>query len=691
MTDRIQAMRQFFITDRKHHAVRRPPADPMELARRFERENTPDYDRAAIRLCHMLEQEKPVLFEGERIAFTRTISTVPEIYTEEELAALKKEHWIHELGDVSNINVDYTKLLGCGFDAKREELRGYLREYEKQGDERAVHVLQTQIGILDTVQNLADRYRQLALEQGNRVVAESLAQVPAKPPRSFLEALQMFRIIHFTMWCGRNYHNTVGRFDQYMLPYLKADLEKGIYDLDSALELLEEFFLTFNRDSDLYPGMQQGDNGQSIVLGGLNEDGTDSYNILSELCLKASLELKLIDPKINLRVHKNTPVETYVLGTQLTKQGLGFPQYSNDDVVIPGLINLGYEKKDAYNYAVAACWEFIISGVAMDVPNIEALSFTKAVENAVFEHLEDAESYDAFREIVRGNIFSQAAELCGSVRNLYIYPAPFLSLMMEGCAEKARDISLGCKYNNYGLHGTGIATAADSLAAIKKYVFEEQSVGKQEMIDALKGDFAGHDLLCNKLRYETPKMGNNVDYVDEIAAGLLADFADSVQGRTNDRGGIFRAGTGSAMYYIWHSKDMPATPDGRHKGEGIAANYSPSLFSRCKGPVSIIKSFSKPDLKRVINGGPLTLELHDTVFRTEDSIQKVALLVKSFMDLGGHQLQLNSVNRDTMLDAQKHPENYRNLIVRVWGWSGYFVELDREYQDHIIQRMELVV
>ncbi|WP_425516382.1 hypothetical protein, partial [Ligaoa zhengdingensis] len=175
MTDRIQAMRQFFITDRKHHAVRRPPADPMELARRFERENTPDYDRAAIRLCHMLEQEKPVLFEDERIAFTRTISTVPEIYTEEELTALKKEHWIHELGDVSNINVDYTKLLGCGFDAKREELRGYLREYEKQGDERAVHVLQTQISILDTVQNLADRYRQLALEQGNRVVAESLA------------------------------------------------------------------------------------------------------------------------------------------------------------------------------------------------------------------------------------------------------------------------------------------------------------------------------------------------------------------------------------------------------------------------------------------------------------------------------------------------------------------------------------
>lgn len=135
----------------------------------------------------------------------------------------------------------------------------------------------------------------------------------------------MFRIIHFTMWCGRNYHNTVGRFDQYIYPYLKADLDKGLYTEENALELLEEFFLTFNRDSDLYPGMQQGDNGQSLVLGGLNEDGSDSYNLLSELCLKACLELKVIDPKINLRVHEKTPLGTYILGTQLTKQGLGFP------------------------------------------------------------------------------------------------------------------------------------------------------------------------------------------------------------------------------------------------------------------------------------------------------------------------------------------------------------------------------
>lgn len=208
---------------------------------------------------------------------------------------------------------------------------------------------------------------------------------------------------------------------------------------------------------------------------------------------------------------------------------------------------------------------------------------------------------------------------------------------------------------------------------------------------ALSCNFEGFEELGNRLRYEAPKMGNNDDYVDGIACALLADFADALRGRKNERGGIFRAGTGSAMYYVWHAKDMPATPDGRRAGEGLGANYSPSLFGQCKGPVSIVQSFAKPDLKKTVNGGPLTLELHDTVLRTKESREKVAALVKSFMDLGGHQLQLNAVNRDTLLDAKRHPENYRNLIVRVWGWSGYFVELDEEYQDHIIRRMELVV
>lgn len=691
MRERIRKMRDFFIVRKEHHIFRQTPGNPGLLAADFARHHIPATDRSAMRLLSVLRQETPVLFPEERIVFTRTVRTIPELFTPEETAELKSSYWIHERGDVSNINADYTRLLYMGLVPKKQELEILRERFAASGQEENAHYITLQIQILDGILELTHRYRVLALQQGNEAVAETLSRVPAQPPRNFPEALQMFRILHFVMWCGGNYHNTIGRFDQYMYPYLAKDLEEGLYNEEDALELLEEFFLTFNRDSDLYPGMQQGDNGQSIVLGGRCESGADGFNLLSRLCLQASLELKVIDPKINLRVHSDTPLETYRLGTELTKQGLGFPQYSNDDIVIPGLTNLGYAPADACNYAVAACWEFIIPGTAMDIPNIEALSFAKAVADAVENVLEGSDSYDAFYRRVRENIYTQSEELCERVKNVYLYPAPYLSLMMDGCCENARDISLGCRYNNYGIHGTGLSTAADSLAAIRKFVFEEKKVSAAELKKALKQDFSGYEQLCTLLRYEAPKFGNNDDYVDEIASLLLADFAGALKGKKNDRGGIFRAGTGTAMYYLWHTKDLPASPDGRHQGEALGCNYSPSLFSRCKGPVSIIRSFAKPDLKETINGGPLTLELHDTVFRTEESTEKVALLVKSFMDLGGHQLQLNAVNRDTMLDAQKHPEHYRNLIVRVWGWSGYFVELDKEYQDHIIQRMELAM
>jgi pyruvate-formate lyase len=450
------------------------------------------------------------------------------------------------------------------------------------------------------------------------------------------------------------------------------------------------FLVSFNKDSDLYTGMQQGDNGQSLVLGGLNPDGTDSYNLLSDMCLRASMELKLIDPKINLRVHKNTDLSIYEKGTHLTKQGLGFPQYSNDDIIIPALCAWGYDEKDAFNYVVAACWEFIVPDVAMDIPNLGALSFTEAMLRALYSR-NDWNGFEELMDCVHQQINIMAQELTDSVKNIYMEPSPLMYLLCKGCVQSGRDIGRGSKYNNYGIHGTGLSTAVDSLAAIKKYVFEEQSVTMEKLLAALENDFQGNEELLNKLRYSQWKMGNDIDEVDELACKLLDWFADALEGKRNDRGGIFRPGTGSAMYYIWHSRDVQATPDGRRRGEALACNYSPSLFSRCKGPVSIIKSFTKPNLKRVANGGPLTIELHDTVFRNKDSIRKVAMFVKSYMAMGGHQMQLNAINRERLIDAKKHPNNYRNLIVRVWGWSGYFVELDEVYQDHIIERTELVM
>ena len=260
---------------------------------------------------------------------------------------------------------------------------------------------------------------------------------------------------------------------------------------------------------------------------------------------------------------------------------------------------------------------------------------------------------------------------------------------MTDCIAQAKDIAYGAKYNNYGFHGAGLSTAADSLAAVRKLVYDDGSVSAEQLLAALDADFKGYDDVRAKC-LAAPKMGNNDDYVDGIAVELTDCFADSLSGLKNDRGGIFRAGTGSAMYYIWYSEHLGATPDGRHAGDPFSANYSPSLNVKFDGVLSVIHSFTKPHLGRVCNGGPLTLEFHDTLFRNDEGTRKVARLVQLFVENGGHQLQLNAINRDTLLDAQKHPEDHKNLIVRVWGWSGYFNELDLEYQNHIIKRLEFM-
>lgn len=685
MTSYIAKLRQFYVENKEHHTYRQSSVNPHSLAKEFEKRELSDTERAVERLKWVLEKEKVVVFPNEKIALLRTVPTIPEIYTEREWSVIKRSYRIHEQGKVSNICPSYSSLIDKGFNQVRLEIEESLKTHR---DAEKIAYLNILLETLDIMEAFAERYRLAAIEVGNTTVAESFAQIPQNRPQNFVQALQFFRLIHFGLWASFNYHNTIGRFDQFMFPYYEADLAKGVLTRESALELLQEFFISFNKDSDLYPGMQQGDNGQSLMLGGLTTSGEDAFNDLSKLCMEASLELKLIDPKINLRVHAGTPIEVLELGSEMTKQGLGFPQYSNDEVVVNALKKWGYREEDALNYVVAACWEFIIPEVAMDIVNIDALSFLKAVLEAL-PCLTECETFDKFKEDVKSKLCRQTAEICSNTNGVYMEPTPLMSLMMEGCIAKGQDISLGARYNNYGIHGTGLSSATDSLAAIKKYVFEEQRVDKETLLKALEADFVGYDELYHLLRFEAPKMGNDDDYVDALAGELLDWFADSLEGVSNDRGGIFRAGTGSAMYYLWHGNELGASPDGRHQGEEFACNFSPSLHTHLKGPISLIKSFSKGNLERVANGGPLTIELDDSMFRNAESTAKVARLVKSYMDLGGMQMQLNGVNREMMLDAQKHPDKYRNLIVRVWGWSGYFVELDKAYQDHIIRRSEL--
>jgi len=687
MTPRIEALKDI-ITNKCHCIHRR--ASGLDLASDFAERKLSPIDRVAQRTVRLLNAENPAFLEGERIAFLRTITDLPPLFTDDEWTTIKQTHFIHELGHVCNISPDYETTIAKGLQDHLKHARSLHEATNTEMDEEGMAFLSAVIAETQAVLDLADRYRAEAIARGMNDLADVLARVPRYPARNFIEALQFFRVLHFTLWLEGEYHNTVGRFDQYMWPYLEKDLADGKLNRESALELVEEFFLTFNRDSDLYPGVQQGDNGQSIVLGGVTADGGDGFNLLSELCLEASRNLALIDPKINLRVNAMTPRNVYQLGTELTKKGLGFPQYSNDDVVIPGLVALGYDEEDAKNYVVAACWEFIVPGKGMDIPNVAAISFPAVILKCVRDHLEAAASFEEFFGLVKQEIANKCQETLRGIRNLWMIPAPFMSLLMSGCLETGNDISRGAKYNNFGFHGTGISTAVDSLSAIRKLVFVEKSTSPRELLFALESNFENNADLLVKLRFESPKFGDGDDGTIDVATELLNSFADATSGLRNERGGIVRAGTGSAMYYLWHARDLGATPDGRRRGECFATNYAPTLFARV-GPLSVIRSFAAPNLKRVINGGPLTMEFHSSLFEHEDSQQKVADFVQLFIELGGHQMQLNAVNREQLLAAQAHPEQYGNLIVRIWGWSAYFVELDREYQDHVISRQEYVV
>ena len=680
-----QALYEYYL-ERKHHAFRKPFREEGISA--FRDPALPPVKRMAARLGRLLDEETPVILPGQKIVFLRTVTAPPSIFTEEEWEEIRGRHFIHELGYLSNMSPDYASTIRTGLLRRREEVASRLEKARAEGDGEGTAFLEAALSEIDAVRSFAARYREKAEEEGLSEIARVLSRVPDHPAESFYEALQFFRILHYTIWAEGEYHNTAGRFDLWAWPYLERDLERGELTMDGAAELLEDFFLSFNWDSDLYTGVQLGDNGQSMMLGGVDAEGNDIYNPLSKLCLETSYELKLIDPKINLRVSKDTPFERYLEATRLTKAGLGFPQYSNDDVVIPALEKLGYEEKDARNYTVAACWEFILPGIAAEIVNIGALSYPKALQKAVYRDLQGAPDYESFLVCVKDAVREEAESIIEGIKDLYIIPAPFYSILMDGCVERARDISLGSKYNNFGIHGTGLSTAADSLEAVRTLVFEEKSLTPAELIDAMEKDFEGYASLLHRVRYELPKLGDGEPGPREAAMFLMNAFAGSLAGRKNERGGCFRPGTGSAMFYLRHAAEIDASPDGRRKGEPFGTNFSPSLYAKSAGPFSVIDDFTALPAGKTINGGPLTMEFHSSVFRTDEGIDRVARLVKMFVDKGGHQLQLNSVNRERLLEAQIHPEQHRNLIVRIWGWSAYFVELDKAYQDHLIARQE---
>ena len=654
---------------REYRKLRHPPElDPDTVVQQWDKHTL---EGEAARFAYACTCEKEAVFHGEDLfGFNRYCS-----------GALPNK------GRFGNVVIDYETVLAKGLCGILDDINAR----RATADEEAQCYYDAVETCYKACFGLVEMYKKAATVQGNTRLAQALAQVPRHGARSYYEALVMLRFLSYVLRINRCVHLPLGRFDLYMRPYYERSVAEGMTESE-GLELTELFFIAMNFDSDLYIGIQKGDNGQSLVLGGCDREGNEVFGPLSEICLQASEELVLIDPKVNLRVNKSTPLPLYERGTRLTKQGLGFPQYSNDDIAIPFLISLGYDPADARNYAMAACWEFISSGNGADTPNKTTMLFPLVVERVTREALPTAKTFEEFLEAVGVALDRECDRLMEECnKHPATTPVPLLSSFISPTIEQGRDITRGGgKYHNYGLHGAGISTAADALAAIREGVFERKDFTARELLAALDADFVGYeDMRKTLLSY--PKMGNNDDRADLLGCFLMDRYASYLNGKPNHIGGVFRAGTGSAMTYITSAAKIGATADGRRAGTPFASSYSPSPDARLKGPLSNIQSFTKFDLTRICNGGPFTIEIHDTVFRNDEGERKVAQLIKAYIDLGGHQIQINAINRDRLLDAQAHPENYPNLIVRVWGWSGYFTELDPVYQNHIIKRMEFTV
>lgn len=694
LSPRLAAMKRRMLS-REHHRLRTSPAP--DVLSECDAQGLSWMQRAALLTRRMCEAEarSPVIVPDERIVFTRTVKQVPPIYSARQVRQLTAGRTLHELGPISNICADWGMVLAHGLLGRKEvALAARAREGARAGAE-AVEFLDSAVETIDAVLALADSYATAARAAGREDLAAILGRVPAYPARTFHEALQSLRLCHAVLWLSGHYHCGLGRFDQYMWPYLEADLHAGRLDIEKAEELLAEFFLTLNKDSDLYPGIQQGDNGQSLMLGGVRRDGSSGVNPLTSMVLRVACAVEMIDPKINLRVDRHTNPELLALAAELTRIGLGFPQYANDEVVIPGLVAAGYEVEDARDYSVAACWEFVIPGKGMEVVNIGAASFPAAADRAIRAGLTCGESFEQIMERVGTDLHAQVTDLAKAHRTLLLPPAPYYSVLMDGCLESGRDLSQGQKYNNSGIHGAASSDAADALAAVKTLVFDERRVEPQRLLRALDTSFAEDEPLRTMLREEMPKVGNHDDRVDALLVRLFEQFADACAAAgENGRGGRYRPGSGSAMYYVWLARGheamrepvVGATADGRNAGEFFSSSLAPAAGVQVRGPFSVLQSFGKINYRRICNGGPLTMELSDTLFRGHDAVRKVGEFVRMFVRSGCQQLQLNTLDVGTLRDAQRHPERHRNLVVRVWGWSGYFCDLDKVYQDQIISR-----
>lgn len=534
-------------------------------------------------------------------------------------------------------------------------------------------------------------------------IARISSKVSREKPDSFHEACQLFWYLNVIAQYESNASSiSTGRFDQFMYSFYKKDIEKGV-PLEYIKEVLECLWIKMNdvvliRSEESARYFAGFPTGYTVALGGLTPSGRSAVNELSYLCLETYQDVLLPQPNLAVRLNEfierpflNKTVETIRFGT-------GIPQIFNDEVIVPGFLNRGVSLEDARDYAIVGCVELSIPGKTYGLHDIALFNLLKVMELTLkeFKYSRDV-TYEKIITRIKEKIdhyvslMAEGSNIVDIGHRDYA-PIPFLSCFVDDCLSKGMDVtSGGAKYNFSGVQGIGIANLSDSLYALKKIVFEERRISFEELINALDSNFEGeeYEKLRIRLINKYDKYGNDNDEVDDIGSDILRHYNLQVEKYTNPRGGIFTPGSYTVSAHVPLGAAVGATPDGRKAREQLAdGGLSPMVGRDRLGPTAVLKSVSKLDNYLTSNGSLLNVKFSPKTLEGQEGINKMANYLLAFMKLKIQHIQFNVISADTLRDAMLHPENYKGLVVRVAGYSAFFIELSREIQKDIIARTE---
>ena len=578
----------------------------------------------------------------------------------------------------------------------------------------------------DAVIILGERYHEMAVEKAAaetnpkrkaelEQIAKNLEVVPAHKPQTFWQAIQLYWFTHLAVTTELNPWDAFspGRLDQHLNPYYEADVEAGILDDEHALELLECLWVKFyNQPAPVKVGITLKESATytdfaNINTGGVTPEGKNGVNNVSYLILDCMDEMKLVQPNSNVTISKKSPQKFLKRACEISRKGWGQPAFYNTEAQITELINAGKSLEDARRGGSSGCVEtgawgseaYILTGY-MNIPKIFQLTLFNGFDEYSGKQLglqlgyaKDFKNFDelwtAFKKQlkhfvdikIRGN---------NVIERLYAeeMPAPCLSVVTNDCISNAKDYNAGgARYNTNYIQGVGIGTVTDCVASVKYNVFDEKNFTMEELIDAMEHDFEGYDYIYSLVHDKTPKYGNDDDYADELMREIFDLYHDTIVGRPNMKGGKYGIDMLPTTCHVYFGDVILATPNGRKAHKPVSEGISPEKSADTNGPTAVIKSCAKMD-HLATAGTLLNQKFTPNVVAGEAGLNNMASLVRSYFAMDGHHIQFNVVDRQTLIEAQKHPEDHKDLIVRVAGYSDFFRNLDKPLQDEIIERTE---